>query len=128
MAIANVVVAGTVLRVLDEQRITDTFKKRIIVVQADEDTEYPQEVGVEFLNDKCQYLSKFSKGDYVTIDCNVRGKDFEKDGKISNFTKLNGWRIKGTATGGASSAEDMPGAAPQPQAEPAAQQTDDLPF
>lgn len=132
--IENVIIAGTVLRVLDEQKISDNFKKRVIVVRADEDTDYPQEVGVEFVNDKCQLLNKFSPGDFVTIDCNVRGKDFPKDGEILNFTKLNGWRIKGTATGGyepVATAEDMPGG--NSQAPPSLQAsgdqgTDDLPF
>jgi len=130
--IENVVVAGTVLRVLKEQKISDNFSKRIIVVQADEDTDYPQQVGVEFVNDKCALLNKYSEGDFVTIDCNVRGKDFEKDDDILNFTKLNGWRIKGNASGGgAASADDMPGSEPEPQTQAPANNgggDDDLPF
>jgi len=130
----NVIVAGTVLRVLDEQKISDSFKKRIIVVEADEDTDYPQQVGVEFVNDKCQLLNKYSAGDFVTIDCNVRGKDFEKDGDTLNFTKLNGWRIKGNASGGSAPAQNsdaMPGSDPQapaPSTDAGAGDTDSLPF
>jgi len=128
--IENVVIAGTVLRVLDEQKISDNFKKRVIVVEADEDTDYRQQVSVEFVNDKCQLLGKYGKGDFVTIDCNIRGKDFEKDGDMLNFTKLNGWRIKGQA-GGSSNSDDMPGS--EPQQAPAPTQAppsgdDDLPF
>ena len=125
----SVVVAGTVLRVLKEQKISDSFTKRIIVVEADQDTDYPQQVAVEFVNDKCQLLNKFSNGDFVTIDCNIRGKDFPKDDDLLNFTKLNGWRIKGTATGGSEPAtadvSDMPGSTDMPQGEAEA---DDLPF
>jgi len=132
MATANIVLAGTVVEVFEEQKISDSFKKRLIKLDIDEDTDYSQRVVVEFVNDKCQYLSKFNAGDYVTIDVNIRGKDFTKEDKTSNFTKLNGWRIKGNASGGAAPAQadasDMPGASTPAPSAPAGGGADDLPF
>ena len=120
MATGSIALTGTVVRVEDLVKVSDRFEKRLIVVEVDQDTEYPQTVAIEFVNDKTQLLGKYSAGDQVTVDTNIRGKDFEKDDKVMNFTKLNGWRIKGFAAGGNDPApqqgnvDDMPGAAPEP--------------
>ena len=135
MATGSIALAGTVVEVFEEQKISDNFSKRLIKLDIDEDTDYSQRVTVEFVNDKCGLLNKYGAGDKVVVDVNIRGKDFTKDGKTSNFTKLNGWRIKGFATGGNDPApqadvSDMPGADPAPQTQAPAGDNgqDDLPF
>jgi len=132
MATGSIALVGTVLRVEDLVKVSERFQKRVIVIRIDEDGDYPQDVAIEFVNDKTSLLNKYSAGDAVTIDINIRGKDFEKDDKVNNFTKLNGWRIKGFASGGNDPApqgttDDMPGGntSPSPTA-PAGD--DDLPF
>jgi len=139
MATGSIALTGTVVEVQDEVKVSESFKKRIIKVDIDEDTEYSQRVVIEFVNDKTSLLSKYSAGDKVTVDINIRGKDFTKDGKTSNFTKLNGWRIKGFAAGGQDggqdsgqgTTDDMPGgnipATPAPDAG-GDKGPDDLPF
>ena len=134
MATGSIALAGTVVEVFETQKISDNFSKRLIKVDIDEDTDYSQRVTIEFVNDKTSLLNKYSAGDKVTVDVNIRGKDFEKDGKTSNFTKLNGWRIKGFAAGGndAAPADDMPGAEPTPTTQAPAGDNkggdDDFPF
>ena len=137
MATGSIALTGTVVRVEDLVKVSDRFEKRLIVVEVDQDTDYPQTVAIEFVNDKTPLLNKYSAGDNVTVDINIRGKDFEKDGKVSNFTKLNGWRIKGFAAGGNDPApqqgnvDDMPGGNSQvPPSSGASgdQGQDDLPF
>jgi hypothetical protein len=144
MSTPSIALEGTVLEVFEEQKISENFKKRLLKIKIDEDTiegdkDFSQNVVVEFTNDKCNLLNKYSAGDYVIVDVNIRGKDFEKEGKVMNFTKLNGWRIKGNASGGnepatqAQDASDMPGG--NSQTPPASEATgqgdggpDDLPF
>jgi hypothetical protein len=134
MATGSIALAGTVVEVFETQNISDKFSKRLIKLDIDEDTDYSQRVVVEFVNDKTPLLNKYSAGDKVTVDINIRGKDFEKDGKTSNFTKLNGWRIKGFAAGGndpapQGDASDMPGGNTAPAADGGADNgPDDLPF
>jgi hypothetical protein len=134
MATGSIALVGTVKRVEDLVKVSERFQKRVIVVTIDEDTEYPQDVAVEFVNDKTGLIGKYSAGDKVTVDVNIRGKDFEKDDKISNFTKMNGWRIKGFAAGGNDPApqgdvSDMPGGNdPAPQQGASDGGADDLPF
>lgn len=135
MATGSIAFVGTVVEVFETQKISERFEKRLIKLDIDEDTDYPQRITIEFVNDKTPLLNKYSAGDKVTVDTNVRGKDFKKDGKVSNFTKLNGWRIKGFAAGGndpapQGDASDMPGGNSQtpPASGAAGDEGDDLPF
>jgi len=99
------------------------FTKRELWLTIDEDTEYPQTVNIEFLKDKTSALDKFSAGDQVEVDINVRGNK-SKDGKRC-FNSLNGWRIRGVASGGT----DTP--ATEPPTDPptdGGEGGDDLPF
>ena len=64
-----------------------TFKKRLIVVQSDE--QYPQTIPVDFMQDKCDVLNAFAIGDDVTIDVNVRGNMYND----KYYVSLNGWKI-----------------------------------
>ncbi len=138
MATGSIALTGTVIEVQDEVKVSESFKKRIIKIDIDEDTDYPQRVAIEFVNDKTSLLNKYNAGDKITIDINIRGKDFTKDGKTSNFTKLNGWRIKGFASGSGDQTpaqvevHDMPGNSQAPPESGAAGDVDrgldDLPF
>lgn len=125
MSTANIVLSGTVAKVNEKQNITDTFSKRTLWMDVDEDTDYKQQIEVEFVNDKCALLNGVKEGSTVTVDANLRGKEFESKKKPGEFfrpTKLNGWRIKGAEA-----------EAPPPPTAPADngggdQGPDDLPF
>jgi len=64
-----------------------TFKKRLLVVKTSE--QYPQEVPVDFVQDKCDVLDKYSIGQDVNVSVNIRGNSY--NGKW--FVSLNGWKI-----------------------------------
>jgi hypothetical protein len=123
MSTESVKLVGTVKQIKEESQITDNFSKRSLWMDIDEDTEYPQEIEVEFVNDKCGLLNKYSPEDHVEVDANIRGRE-SKDGQY-RFTKLQAWRIKGTAMGG----NTTQAAQPAPAAAPPADQNppDDLP-
>ena len=65
-----------------------TFKKRLIVIETSE--QYSQKIPVDFVQDKCSILDKYSIGDNVTIGINIRGN--ESSGKY--YVSLNGWKIE----------------------------------
>ena len=50
------------------------FKKRELVITTQE--QYPQNIMVEFIQDRCEILDSFSDGDFVKIDINLRGRWF----------------------------------------------------
>ena len=100
-------VIGTIKVIGAEETVgsAGTFKKRLVVVQTDE--QYPQSIPVDFVQDKCSVLDKYAVGDKVKVSVNVRGNEY--NGKY--YVSLNGWKIEKTAT--------VEVAAPTP---------DDLPF
>lgn len=70
------------------------FSKREIVVTTEE--QYPQHILVEFVQDKCSLLDKFSVGQSVTIGINLRGREWTdpKSGTVKHFNSVRGWRIQ----------------------------------
>ena len=109
------------------------FRKREIVITTEE--QYPQDLLIEFIQDKCDLLSQFSSGQKVTIGINLKGREWTSpQGEVKYFNSIQGWRIEAqqSATESASSDSSVP---PLPPLDsfPAADQTseedfDDLPF
>lgn len=114
-----------VVRVLPTQEVGDTFRKREIHVQTQE--QYPQTLCVEFVQDKCSLLDNIGKGQTVTIGINLRGREWTNpQGEIKVFNQIQGWKI---------SVSDQSGTQPTPNKEafePATsykeEEHDDLPF
>jgi hypothetical protein len=106
---------------------TSGFKKRDIVVTTDE--QYPQDILIQFVQDKCEILDKFKVGENVTISINIRGRMWtDPTGKEVYFNTLQGWLIKHDATTPAPTTVPVAEFAPAPK-QPAGQVEDDgLPF
>lgn len=68
------------------------FKIRDLIVSTDE--QYPQTLSIQFVQGKCEELDKFTPGQKVKIDINLRGKETTKEGKVSVFNTIQGWRIQ----------------------------------
>ena len=68
------------------------LKKRELVVTTQE--QYPQNILVEFIQDRCEILDSFNVGEFVKIDINLRGREWvNKDGETKYFNSIQGWRI-----------------------------------
>jgi len=107
---------------------TSGFKKRDIVVTTDE--QYPQDILVQFVQDKCEVLDKYKVGESVTISINIRGREWiNAEGKAVYFNTLQGWLIKhDTQTEGPQAVHEAEVEfAPAPK-EVAPDLKDDLPF
>lgn len=105
------------------------FKKRDVVVTTDE--QYPQQILVQFVQDKCDLLNNFQVGDAVKIDINLRGREWiNPQGETVYFNTIQGWRIgKVQAEASSSQAPPMPAAeAFQPATNLNEEEPDDLPF
>ncbi len=100
-----------------------TFQKRLIVIETDE--KYAQKVPLDFVQDKCDLLDKFTIGQEVTIGYNIRGNEY--NGKY--YVSLNGWQIKALDTSKQSSEVEMPNPSPFPPVGTLnEEEPDDLPF
>ncbi len=81
---------GTLKVVFAEKQINETLKKREIVITIDEDTQYPQDVIVQSINNKTDLLKDFKEGFKVQVKCNLKGSA-TADGRY--FNQLNLWEI-----------------------------------
>ena len=93
------------------------FKKRELVVTTDD--QYPQDILIEFVQDKCAILDKYKVGQDVTVSINLRGREWvNQEGVAKYFNTIQGWRIEG-GTGESSDSAKV---------EQARAEVDDLPF
>jgi len=113
----------------DEQKVSDTFKKREFVV-TDNSSNYPQHILFQLKQDKCRILDNFNPGDEVKVSFFISGREWQKDGVVKYFTSLDAWRIdpveKGSSSSSSSGSQETSYATEA--ALPATEEQDDLPF
>ncbi len=95
------------------------FTKREMVVTV-EDGKYPQEISLEFVQDKVALLDALQPGQTVTVSFNIRGREY--NGRY--FNNLQGWRV--TVENGATESTPQPADVGAPIPPPHGD--DDLPF
>lgn len=107
----------------------NSFRKREVVITTEE--QYPQDLLVEFVQDKCDILNSFQVGQSVKIDINLRGREWESpQGEIKYFNSIQGWRIEKLFSEDENT--DIPAIPPAEAFQPADElnqdEPDDLPF
>lgn len=87
---------GTLFKKFGEHQISERFKKREFVLYFSDNPDYPQHVKFEVTQDYCDILDNFEEGDAITVDFEVRGREWtnKKTGDISYFNTLKAWRIQ----------------------------------
>ncbi len=80
---------GTVKLIQDEQTFGSGFRKREMVVTVEEG-KYPQEINLEFVQDKVSLLDTLQVGQKVTVSFDIRGREY--NGRY--FNNLQGWKIE----------------------------------
>ena len=104
------------------------FRKRELVITTEE--QYPQNILVEFIQDKCDLLNSYQVGQNVKIGINIRGREWvNPQGETKYFNSVQGWRIEALEN---ISPSEMPPIPPPSDFEPAEgdpnEVDDDLPF
>ena len=66
---------GSIKLIQEEERISDRFKKRGLVLSTQE--QYPQDIMIEFVQEKTELLDSFQQGQQVTISINIRGREWK---------------------------------------------------
>jgi hypothetical protein len=78
--------------------VTDSFKKREIVVTTEE--QYPQHILIEFAQDKCSILDNYAVGNSVKVSINLRGREWTNpQGEVKYFNQIQGWKIEKLSDG-----------------------------
>ena len=106
------------IKLIQEPKTFDSgFTKREMVVIV-EDGKYPQEINLEFVQDKVALLEALQPGQEVTVSFDIRGREY--NGRY--FNNLQGWKV---VTGG-----DETGTPPEEPHFPTPSdfEDDDIPF
>lgn len=119
-------IKGKVHEISPVMNVTETFKKRELVIEYAENPSYPEYIKFEALQDKVNLFDSLKPGDQVEVFFNLRGRPWtDRNGKTAYFNTLVVWRVN------ALTATNTPAPAPE-YAPPAdfnsAPQDDDLPF
>ena len=112
---------GKIKLIQDAKTFDSGFTKREMVVIV-EDGKYPQEINLEFVQDKVNLLDSLQAGQEVTVTFDIRGREY--NGRY--FNNLQGWKIVTAGNDDSSTA----GGPPQlnPSAAPGDFEDDDIPF
>jgi hypothetical protein len=109
------------------QQVSETFKKRDLIVEYAENPTYPEYIRFEALQDKTSLFDSLKVGDDVEVSFNLRGRPWtDKTGKVSYFNSMVVWRINtlsNNAAGGST-----PDYAPPVDLSNQPGDDDDLPF
>jgi hypothetical protein len=119
---------GKVKLVQDAKTISDKFTVREFVVTV-EDGNYPQDIALQFVNDKVSLLDSVQAGQEVTVSFDIRGREY--NGRY--FNNLNAWKLQSgaaapAAPAAAAAADDKPAAAGKDVPADFDEYEDDIPF
>ena len=103
------------------------FRKRELVVTTQE--QYPQNILVEFIQDKCEILNSYQVGEIVKIDINIRGREWtNKDNELKYFNSIQCWRIEKIEEGYDAQLPPIPTKEELNSDQESSKEPDDLPF
>lgn len=111
------------IKLIQEAKTFDSgFTKREMVVIV-EDGKYPQEINIEFVQDKTSLLDQLRPGQEITVTFDIRGREY--NGRY--FNNLQGWKIVAAAATDENSMTDSEQPPAPPHGSPADYE-DDIPF
>ncbi|MDP2176198.1 MAG: DUF3127 domain-containing protein [Bacteroidota bacterium] len=95
------------IKVLDETKTVgaSNFRKRDLVIETNE--QYPQFISISFIQDRCDLLNGFNKGENVKVAINLKGREWQSpQGETKYFNDIQGWRIERVSAEGSSNANN----------------------
>jgi len=113
---------GRITAKLEKRQVSDKFVVQEFAIEI-QDGQYSQVCKFQASNKAIEYLDKVGIGAEVKLTWNLRGRRFEKDGKVSYFNSLDAWKIE--SVGGSQS---QPAPAQEPEFDRGETPDDGLPF
>lgn len=123
-------ITGKVHEIGAVQQVTDTFKKRDLIVEYAENPQFPEFIKLEATQDRTNLFDNLHVGQEVTASFNLRGRPWtNKDGVTTYFNTLVVWRINaGQQSAAANAPAQQAAPAPAYVAPAPNDEEDDLPF
>lgn len=122
---------GKLIEVFPEQQVSDSFKKREFVVETSEEgggRVFTEQIKFQLIQDKCSLIESLALNQEVKVSFNIKGRRWEKDGKVNYFTNLDAWRVEVAQDSQASSSNYQAPTAMNPADIAMDEEDDDLPF
>lgn len=122
-------IKGKVHEIGAVQQVTDSFKKRDVVIAYAENPQFVEYIKFESHQDRVNIFDDISIGDDVEVSFNMRGRPWtNKEGVTTYFNSLVAWRV--TKLAGAPQADPGTGQTDMPPVDISSSGTDDdgLPF
>ena len=122
-------VKGKVHEVSEVMNVTETFRKRELVLEIAENPQYPEYVKFEAIQDRCSLMDPLKAGDDVEVFFNLKGRPWTdpKSGRKNYFNTLQVWKVN-VLGGQGDSSSAMPQYAAPVDMSAAPGEDDDLPF
>jgi hypothetical protein len=79
---------GKIKLIQEPRTFNSGFTKREMVVVV-EDGKYPQEINLEFVQDKVALLDSLQPGQEVTVTFDIRGREYN----ARYYNNLQGWKV-----------------------------------
>ena len=117
---------GKLVEKFDTQEITNSFKKREFVIEKVESAggrEFTEIIKFQLSQDRCDLIDPYKTSEEIKVHFNIKGRKWEKEGRVSYFTNLEAWRIERVAV----AQNNMPPQQNMDQIPPEVEE-DDLPF
>ena len=81
----------------DVQQVSDKFKKREFVLTIDQNTQYPQYISFQLIQDKTSLIDNYQVGEEIKVSFNLKGREWTSpQGEVKYFTTIDAWRIERT--------------------------------
>ncbi|WP_185859365.1 DUF3127 domain-containing protein [Blattabacterium cuenoti] len=91
-------IIGKVKKLFESQKFDSGFRKREIVITTEEP--YPQNILIEFIQDKVDLLENIRPKDKIKVFINIRGREWTNpEGVIKYFNSIQGWKIEDYSPG-----------------------------
>ena len=101
-------ITGQIKVIRESNRVSEKFVKREFVL-LDDSGMYPQELIMEFIQDKVSVLDQYAEGDRVTVDINLLGRMWTNpQGEDKYFITLQAWRIEASSQEGNNQEANVP--------------------
>lgn len=123
-------ITGKLIEKFDTQRISESFQKREFVIETSDDKgdrTFTEQIKFQLTQDRCSLIDNYNVNDQVKLNFDIKGRRWEKEGRVNYFTNLEAWRIESAGAKNAAPPafdNNMPEPAPFPEDSGA----DDLPF
>lgn len=86
-------VKGKIKQIFETVSMSEKFSKRDLVLTSNE--KYPQDILIQFTQDKCFVLDKYSVGQDVEVNYNLKGREWvSPSGEVKYFNTIEGWKIE----------------------------------